>query len=258
MAKAIGIDLGTTFSEVSVMEGGEPVVIPNAEGSRMTPSVVAISKNGERLVGQIAKRQAVTNPDNTIYSIKRFMGRKWGEPAGRELPVEEDARRKTYKVIKGPNNEVKVLMGGKEYSPPEISAMLLQKLKADAEAYLGDKVTEAVITVPAYFNDSQRQATKDAGTIAGLNVIRIVNEPTAAAMAYGLDKKTDETIAVYDLGGGTFDISILEIGDGTFQVKSTNGDTHLGGDDFDQRVIENAGAVSPGTQGCRPGCLKSR
>jgi molecular chaperone DnaK len=200
--------------------------------------VVAISKNGERLVGQIAKRQAVTNPDNTIYSIKRFMGRKWGEPAGRELPVEEDARRKTYKVIKGPNNEVKVLMGGKEYSPPEISAMLLQKLKADAEAYLGDKVTEAVITVPAYFNDSQRQATKDAGTIAGLNVIRIVNEPTAAAMAYGLDKKTDETIAVYDLGGGTFDISILEIGDGTFQVKSTNGDTHLGGDDFDQRVID--------------------
>ncbi|MBM3131999.1 MAG: molecular chaperone DnaK [Chloroflexi bacterium] len=238
MGRAIGIDLGTTLSEVAVMEGGEPKIIPNAEGSRLTPSVVAVSKSGERLVGQIAKRQAVTNPDNTVYSIKRFMGRKWGEPAGRELPVEEDARRKAYKVTRGPNNEVRVAMGGKEYSPPEVSAMILQKLKADAESYLGEKVTEAVITVPAYFNDSQRQATKDAGAIAGLNVLRIVNEPTAAAMAYGLDKKKDETIAVYDLGGGTFDISVLEIGEGTFQVKSTAGDTHLGGDDFDQRIVD--------------------
>jgi molecular chaperone DnaK len=238
MAKVIGIDLGTTLSEVAVMEGGEPVVITNAEGSRLTPSVVAVSKSGERLVGQVAKRQAITNPESTIYSIKRFMGRKWGEPPGRELPVEEDARRKTYKVTRGPNNEVRVLMGGKEYSPPEISAMILQKLKADAEAYLGEKVTEAVITVPAYFNDSQRQATKDAGEIAGLKVLRIINEPTAASLAYGLDKKKEETIAVYDLGGGTFDISILELGEGTFQVKSTNGDTHLGGDDFDQRIID--------------------
>jgi molecular chaperone DnaK len=238
MAKAVGIDLGTTFSEVAVLEGGEPVVITSSEGSRLIPSVVAINKNGERLVGQIAKRQAITNPENTIYSIKRFMGRKWGEPAGRELPVEEDAHRKTYKVTKGANNEVKVVMGGKEYSPPEISAMILQKLKTDAEAYLGEKVTDAVITVPAYFNDAQRQATKDAGAIAGLNVLRIINEPTAASLAYGLDKKTDETIAVYDLGGGTFDISILELGEGTFQVKSTNGDTHLGGDDFDQRIMD--------------------
>jgi molecular chaperone DnaK len=238
MAKAVGIDLGTTLSEVAVLEAGEPVVITSSEGSRLIPSVVAINKNGERLVGQIAKRQAIVNPDNTIYSIKRFMGRKWGEPAGRELPVEEDAKRKTYKVTKAPNNDVRVLMGGKEYSPPEISAMILQKLKADAEAYLGEKVTDAVITVPAYFNDAQRQATKDAGAIAGLNVLRIINEPTAAALAYGLDKKTDETIAVYDLGGGTFDISILELGEGTFQVKSTNGDTHLGGDDFDQRIID--------------------
>ncbi len=238
MGKTVGIDLGTTFSEVAVMEGGEPVVITSSEGSRLFPSVVAISKNGERLVGQIAKRQAITNPENTIYSIKRFMGRKWGEPAGRELPVEEDARRKTYKVTRGANNEVKVLMGGKEYSPPEISAMILQKLKTDAEAYLGEKVTDAVITVPAYFNDAQRQATKDAGAIAGLNVLRIINEPTAASLAYGLDKKKDETVAVYDLGGGTFDISILELGEGTFQVKSTNGDTHLGGDDFDQRVMD--------------------
>jgi molecular chaperone DnaK len=202
------------------------------------PSVVAISKNGERLVGQVAKRQAIVNPENTIYSIKRFMGRKWGEPAGRELPVEEDARRKTYKVTRAPNDDIRVVMGGKEYSPPEISAVILQKLKTDAEAYLGDKVTEAVITVPAYFNDSQRQATKDAGAIAGLNVLRIINEPTAAALAYGLDKKGEENIAVYDLGGGTFDISILGIGEGTFQVKTTSGDTHLGGDDFDQRVIE--------------------
>jgi molecular chaperone DnaK len=238
MGKVVGIDLGTTFSEVAVMEAGEPVVITSAEGSRLIPSVVAISKNGERLVGQIAKRQAITNPENTIYSIKRFMGRKWGEPAGRELPVEEDAKRKTYKVTKAPNNDVRVVMGNKEYSPPEISAMILQKLKTDAEAYLGDKVTEAVITVPAYFNDAQRQATKDAGKIAGLEVLRIINEPTAASLAYGLDKKQDETIAVYDLGGGTFDISILELGEGTFQVKSTNGDTHLGGDDFDQRVMD--------------------
>src|SRR3972149_3761048 len=238
MGKAVGIDLGTTFSEVAVLEGGEPVVITSSEGSRLVPSVVAINKNGERLVGQIAKRQAITNPENTIYSIKRFMGRKWGEPAGRELPVGEDAKRKTYKVPRAANNDVRVLMGGKEYSPPEISAMILQKLKADAEAYLGDKVTEAVITVPAYFNDAQRQATKDAGKIAGLEVLRIVNEPTAASLAYGLDKKGDETIAVYDLGGGTFHISILEIGEGTFHVKSTNGDTHLGGDDFDQKVID--------------------
>ena len=238
MGKAVGIDLGTTFSEVAVMQGGEPVVIPSAEGGDLIPSVVATSKSGERLVGQIAKRQAIINPDNTIYSIKRFMGRKWGEPAGRELPIEEDARRKTYKVTKAPNNDVRVVMGEKEYSPPEISAMIIQKLRADAEAYLGEKVTDAVITVPAYFNDSQRQATKDAGAIAGLNVLRIINEPTAASLAYGLDKKGEETIAVYDLGGGTFDISILEIGEGTFQVKSTSGDTHLGGDDFDQRIID--------------------
>jgi molecular chaperone DnaK len=238
MGKAVGIDLGTTFSEVAVLEGGEPVVITSTEGSRLIPSVVAMNKNGERLVGQIAKRQAITNPENTIYAIKRFMGRKWGEPAGRELPVEEDAKRKTYKVTKAANNDVRVVMGDKEYSPPEISAMILQKLKADAENYLGDKVTEAVITVPAYFNDAQRQATKDAGKIAGLEVLRIINEPTAASLAYGLDKKSDETIAVYDLGGGTFDISILELGEGTFQVKSTNGDTHLGGEDFDQRIME--------------------
>ncbi len=238
MGKAVGIDLGTTFSEVAVLEGGEPVVITSSEGSRLVPSVAAINKNGERLVGQIAKRQAITNPENTIYAIKRFMGRKYGEPAGRELPVEEDAKRKTYKVTKAANNDVRVVMGGKEYSPPEISAMILQKLKADAEAYLGDKVTEAVITVPAYFNDAQRQATKDAGKIAGLEVLRIINEPTAASLAYGLDKKSDETIAVYDRGGGTFDISILELGEGTFQVKSTNGDTHLGGEDFDQRIMD--------------------
>jgi len=238
MGRAVGIDLGTTFSEVAVMQGGEPVVIPSAEGSNLIPSVVAISKSGERLVGQIAKRQAIVNPENTIYSIKRFMGRKWGEPPGRELPVEEDARRKTYKVTRAPNNDVRVVMGGKEYSPPEISAMILQKLKGDAEAYLGEKVAEAVITVPAYFNDAQRQATKDAGAIAGLNVLRIINEPTAASLAYGMDKKKDQTIAVYDLGGGTFDISILELGEGTFQVKSTSGDTHLGGDDLDQRIID--------------------
>ena len=239
MGKVIGIDLGTTLSEVAVMEAGEPKIIPNAEGSNLTPSVVAISKNGERLVGQIAKRQAIVNPENTIYSIKRFMGRKWGEPPGRELPIEEDARRKSYKVTKAPNGDARVVMGNKEYSPPEISAMIIQKLKTDAEAYLGEKVTQAVITVPAYFNDSQRQATKDAGKIAGLEVLRIVNEPTAASLAYGLDKKQNETIAVYDLGGGTFDISILELGEvGTFEVKSTSGDTHLGGDDLDQRVMD--------------------
>jgi molecular chaperone DnaK len=238
MSKAVGIDLGTTFSEIAVMQGGEPVVIPSAEGGNITPSVVAVSKTGERLVGQVARRQAIVNPENTIYLTKRFMGRKWGEPQGRELTVEDDAKRKPFKVVKGPNSEVKMVMGGKEYSPPEISAMILQKLKADAEAYLGEKVTEAVITVPAYFNDAQRQATKDAGQIAGLKVLRIINEPTAAALAYGLDKKKDETIAVYDLGGGTFDISILELGEGTFQVKSTAGDTHLGGDDFDQKIMD--------------------
>jgi molecular chaperone DnaK len=238
MARAVGIDLGTTFSEIAVMQAGEPVVIPSAEGGNLTPSYVAISKTGERLVGQVARRQAIVNPENTIFLIKRFMGRKWGEPAGRELSVEDDAKRKPYKVTKGPNNEVRVVMGGKEYSPPEISAMILQKLKADAEAYLGEPVTEAVITVPAYFNDAQRQATKDAGQIAGLKVLRIINEPTAAALAYGLDKKTEETVAVYDLGGGTFDISVLELGEGTFQVKSTAGDTHLGGDDFDQRIMD--------------------
>jgi molecular chaperone DnaK len=238
MGRAVGIDLGTTKSVVAVMEGGEPKVITGTEGSRVTPSFVAISKTGERLVGQIAKRQAIVNPENTIYSIKRFMGRKWGEPAGRELPVEEDARRKTYKVTRAPNSDIRVVMGGREYSPSEISAMILQKLKADAEAYLGEKVTDAVVTVPAYFNDAQRQATKDAGEIAGLKVLRIINEPTAASLAFGLDKKKEGTIAVYDLGGGTFDISVLELGEGTFQVKSTAGDTHLGGDDFDQRIMD--------------------
>jgi molecular chaperone DnaK len=215
------------------MEAGEPVVIPNAEGNRTTPSVVAMSKSGERLSGQVARRQAITNPDNTIYSVKRLMGRKFDEST-----IAEDRKFLAYKIAKGDNGDVKVLMGDKEFSPPEISAMILQKLKADAEAYLGEEVTEAVITVPAYFNDSQRQATKDAGQIAGLKVLRIINEPTAASLAYGLDKKHDETIAVYDLGGGTFDISILELGEGTFQVKSTSGDTHLGGDDFDQKVID--------------------
>ena len=233
MAKVIGIDLGTTFSAVAVMEGGEPTVITNAEGGRTTPSVVAIGKSGERLVGQVARRQAITNSDNTVFSIKRLMGRKYDEPS-----VEYDRKLLPYKIVKASNGDAKVVMGSQEYSPPEISAMILQKLKTDAEAYLGEKVTEAVITVPAYFNDSQRQATKDAGKIAGLEVLRIVNEPTAAALAYGLDKKKEETIAVYDLGGGTFDISILELGEGTFQVKSTNGDTHLGGDDFDQRIMD--------------------
>jgi len=233
MAKVIGIDLGTTNSCVAVMEAGEPAVIANVEGGRTTPSVVAFSKTGERLVGQVAKRQAVTNPDSTIYSIKRLMGRKFDD-----AEVARDAKLLSYKVAKGTNGDAAVEVGGRTYSPPEVSAMILQKLKADAEAYLGEAVNEAVITVPAYFNDSQRQATKDAGTIAGLDVLRIINEPTAAALAYGLDKKGEEVIAVYDLGGGTFDISILEIGEGTFQVRSTNGDTHLGGDDFDQRVID--------------------
>ncbi len=232
MGKVIGIDLGTTNSCVAVMEGGEPVVIPNAEGSRTTPSIVAMNKNGERLVGEVAKRQAVTNPENTIYSIKRFMGRKFDDPE-----VDRDRRLVPFKVVRASNGDAWVEVQGKQYSPPEISAMILQKLKADAEAYLGERVTQAVITVPAYFNDAQRQATKDAGRIAGLEVLRIINEPTAASLAYGLDKKKDERIAVYDLGGGTFDISILELGDGVFEVKSTNGDTHLGGDDFDQRII---------------------
>jgi molecular chaperone DnaK len=233
MGRAVGIDLGTTFSVVAVIEGGEPKVIPNTEGERLTPSVVAIDKKGERLVGLLAKRQAITNPENTIFSIKRLMGRKF-----RDSEVQFDMKRLPYKIVEARNGDAWVVMGGKEYSPPEISAMILQKLKADAEAYLGEKVTDAVITVPAYFNDSQRQATKDAGTIAGLNVLRIINEPTASALAYGLDKKGEETIAVYDLGGGTFDISILELGEGTFQVKSTAGDTHLGGDDIDQRIID--------------------
>ncbi|HUF27951.1 MAG TPA: molecular chaperone DnaK [Gemmatimonadaceae bacterium] len=233
--KVIGIDLGTTNSVVAVMEGGDPVVIPNAEGGRVTPSVVAFTKDGERLVGQIAKRQAVTNPQNTIFSIKRFMGRKISE-------VSEEIKRIPYKVVPGPNEQVMVEVTGKRYSPPEISAMILQKMRQTAEDYLGHKVEKAVVTVPAYFNDSQRQATKDAGKIAGLDVLRIINEPTAAALAYGLDKKKDEKIAVFDLGGGTYDISILELydvdGSRQFEVKSTNGDTHLGGDDFDQRVID--------------------
>jgi molecular chaperone DnaK len=233
MPRAIGIDLGTTNSCVAVMEGGEPVVIPNSEGGRITPSVVAVSKTGERLVGTVAKRQAVTNSENTVYSIKRLMGRKFEDDE-----VQRDTKLLPYKISRASNGDAQVTMGGKTYSPPEVSAMILQKLKADAEAYLGESVTEAVITVPAYFNDSQRQATKDAGAIAGLEVLRIINEPTAAALAYGLDKKSEELIAVYDLGGGTFDISILELGEGTFQVKSTSGDTHLGGDDFDQRVID--------------------
>ena len=232
MGKVIGIDLGTTNSVVAVMEAGDAVIIPNSEGGRITPSVVAVSKSGERLVGQVAKRQAITNPENTVFSIKRFMGRKLKDPT-----VQKDIKIVPYKLSAAPNGDVRVKMGDKEHSPPEISAMILQKLKADAEAYLGEKITEAVITVPAYFNDSQRQDTKDAGTIAGLTVLRIINEPTASSLAYGLEKKQDATIAVFDLGGGTFDISILQLGDGVFEVKSTNGDTHLGGDDFDQRII---------------------
>jgi len=231
MAKAIGIDLGTTNSVVAVMEGGQPTVIINEEGSRLTPSVVAFTKDGEVLVGQVAKRQAITNPENTIYSIKRFMGRRYDE-------VTEEMKMVPYKVVRGPNNDVRVEVRGTQYSPPEISAKILQKLKKSAEAYLGTEVKDAVITVPAYFNDSQRQATKDAGTIAGLNVLRIINEPTASALAYGLDKQKDETVAVYDFGGGTFDISILEVGDNVIEVKATNGDTHLGGDNFDQRIID--------------------
>jgi molecular chaperone DnaK len=232
VAKVIGIDLGTTNSCVAVMEGGEPVVIPSAEGSRTTPSIVAFTKSGERLVGEVAKRQAITNSENTVFSIKRFMGRKYDDPE-----VDRDRRLVPYKVVRAQNGDAWVEVMGKQYSPPEISAMILQKMRTDAEAYLGERITQAVITVPAYFNDAQRQATKDAGRIAGLEVLRIINEPTAASLAYGLDKKKDERIAVYDLGGGTFDISILELGDGVFEVKSTNGDTHLGGDDFDQRII---------------------
>src|SRR5437868_3244391 len=231
MSKIIGIDLGTTNSVVAVMEGGEPVVITNPEGGRLTPSVVAFTKTGERLVGQVAKRQAVTNPENTIFSIKRFMGRKYDE-------VSEEMKMVPYQVVRASNGDARVNAQGKEYSPPEVSAMVLQKLKQAAEEYLGQPVSKAVVTVPAYFNDAQRQATKDAGQIAGLEVMRIVNEPTAAALAYGLDKKKDETIAVYDFGGGTFDISILEVGEGVVEVKATNGDTHLGGDNLDQRIID--------------------
>lgn len=234
MPKVIGIDLGTTNSVVAVVEGGDVVVIPNAEGSRLTPSVVAITKSGERVVGQVARRQAVTNPENTIFSVKRFIGRKFNEPS-----VQRDKELVPYQLTAAPNGDVRVLMAGREYAPPEISAMVLQKLKADAEAYLGEPVTQAVITVPAYFNDSQRQATKDAGKIAGLEVLRIVNEPTASALAYGLDKKgKDEIVVVYDMGGGTFDVSILELSEGVIEVKATSGDTHLGGDDFDQRIID--------------------
>jgi molecular chaperone DnaK len=230
VGKVIGIDLGTTNSVVAIMEGGDPVVITNTEGGRLTPSVVAFTKDGERLAGQVARRQAITNPENTIFSIKRFMGRRYDE-------VSHEIKLVPYKVVRAANGDVRVEARSKQYSPSEVSAMILQKLKESAEAYLGEKVTQAVITVPAYFNDSQRQATKDAGKIAGLEVLRIVNEPTAAALAYGLDKKKDEKIAVFDLGGGTFDISILELGEGVFEVKSTNGDTHLGGDDFDERVM---------------------
>src|SRR5512136_2433103 len=233
MAKVIGIDLGTTNSVVAVMEGGEPVVIANAEGSRLTPSVVAIDKSGQRLVGQVAKRQAIVNPENTIFSIKRLMGRKFSD-----AEVQKARKILPYKIVEAHNGDAWVELAGKQYSPPEISGMILGKLKTDAEGYLGEKVTQAVITVPAYFNDSQRQATKDAGKIAGLEVLRIINEPTASSLAYGLEKKKDEKIGVFDLGGGTFDISILELGDGVFEVKSTNGDTHLGGDDIDQVIID--------------------
>ncbi|MGZ8740571.1 MAG: Hsp70 family protein, partial [Gaiellaceae bacterium] len=232
MAKTIGIDLGTTNSAMAVLEGGEPAVIPNAEGGRTTPSVVAFTKDGQRLVGAPARRQQVTNPENTVFSIKRFMGRKWDE-------VSEEMTIVPYEVVKGPNGDARVKAGGKEYSPPEISAMILQKLKADAEAYLGEPVSDAVVTVPAYFNNAQREATKDAGKIAGLNVVRIINEPTAAALAYGLDKEgSDQTILVFDLGGGTFDVSILDLGEGVFEVKSTNGDNHLGGDNFDKAIVD--------------------
>src|SRR5713101_8355508 len=231
MAKTIGIDLGTTNSCMSVLEGGEPAVIPNAEGGRTTPSVVAFTKDGQRLVGAPARRQQVTNPENTIFSIKRFMGRKYSE-------VSEEMTMIPYEVVQGPGGDVRVKAAGKDYAPPEISAMILQKLKADAEAYLGEPVSEAVITVPAYFNNAQREATKDAGKIAGLNVLRIINEPTAASLAYGLDKESDQTILVFDLGGGTFDVSVLELGDGVFEVKSTAGDNHLGGDNFDKAIVD--------------------
>ena len=231
MARTIGIDLGTTNSCVAVLEGGEPTVIPNAEGGRTTPSVVAFAKDGQRLVGAPAKRQSVTNPENTISSIKRFMGRKFSE-------VSEEMKIVPYEIVAGPNGDVRVKAGEKEYAPPEISAMILQKLKADAEAYLGEQVTDAVVTVPAYFNNAQREATKDAGKIAGLNVLRIINEPTAASLAYGLDKEADQTILVFDLGGGTFDVSVLELGEGVFEVKATNGDNHLGGDNFDKAVVD--------------------
>ncbi|HEY9457814.1 MAG TPA: Hsp70 family protein, partial [Gaiella sp.] len=232
MAKTIGIDLGTTNSCMAVLEGGEPTVIPNAEGGRTTPSVVAFAKDGQRLVGAPARRQQVTNPENTIFSIKRFMGRKWDE-------VSEEMTIVPYEVVQGENGDARVSVEGKQYAPPEISAMILQKLRADAEAFLGETVTDAVITVPAYFNNAQREATKDAGKIAGLNVLRIVNEPTAAALAYGLDKEgADQTILVFDLGGGTFDVSVLELGDGVFEVKSTNGDNHLGGDNFDKAIVD--------------------
>ena len=231
MAKAVGIDLGTTNSVVAVMEGGQPTVMINSEGSRLTPSVVAFTKTGERLVGQIAKRQAVLNPENTIYSAKRFIGRRYSE-------VQSELKNVPYKVVAGPNDAVRFDITGKQYAPEEISALVLRKLADDAAKYLGEKVGDAVITVPAYFNDAQRQATKDAGKIAGLNVLRIINEPTAASLAYGLDKKKNETILVFDLGGGTFDVSILDVGDGLFEVRSTSGDTHLGGDDFDKRLVD--------------------
>src|SRR6195256_3401575 len=231
MAKAVGIDLGTTNSVVAVMEGGNPTVIINNEGNRLTPSVVGFTKTGERLVGQLARRQAVLNPENTIYSAKRFIGRRYEE-------VQDEIKNVPFKVVAGPNNAVRFDIQGKLYSPEEISAMVLRKLVDDAAKYLGEKVTDAVITVPAYFNDAQRQATKDAGQIAGLNVQRIINEPTAAALAYGLDKKANETIMVFDLGGGTFDVSILDVGEGVFEVKSTAGDTHLGGDDYDRRIVD--------------------
>jgi len=233
MGKIIGIDLGTTNSVVAVMSGGEPIVIPSAEGERLVPSVVAVNKNHERIVGRAARNQAIVNPENTIFSIKRLMGRKFNDPE-----VQRTISRVPYKISAASNGDVRVTLDGKDYSPPEISAMILSKLKADAEAYLGESVTQAVITVPAYFNDSQRNATKDAGRIAGLEVLRIINEPTASSLAYGLDKKKNEIIAVYDLGGGTFDISVLDVGEGVFQVRSTNGDTFLGGDDFDQRVMD--------------------
>src|SRR5512132_1292524 len=242
MAKAVGIDLGTTNSVVAVMEGGQPTVIINSEGSRLTPSVVAFTKTGERLVGQIAKRQAVLNPENTIYSAKRFIGRRYPE-------VQSEIKNVTYKVVPGPNDAVRFEMMGKQYAPEEISAQVLRKLADDAAKYLGEKVNDAVITVPAYFNDAQRQATKDAGKIAGLNVLRIINEPTAAALAYGLDKKKNETIMVLDLGGGTFDVSILDVGDGVFEVRSTSGDTHLGGDDFDKRIVDWVAAEFQRDQG---------